>query len=172
MNFFYTPHDIAVFLMVSNFAQGRERIVLHDIWKNKNTFIPAEFRENETLFRRCVYDELFKIDGTIDDIDELNLLLQDVGVSFCIKNNMTKQDIIESYFKIIKLELYYITERNHQKIKFRRLLNRFNYKRRSAKLMKTIKNTLNALELKTYLRGRVPCDVAKISIDDVIIIRL
>ena len=172
MRCIYTPYDIAIFFTASDFEQRKERSILHNIWKNDNALVPDIYRTDEVLFRRRVYAELSKFDGTPNDLDELNLLMRDMGESFYIKSESMEQDIIESYFKIIKLELKYIPNLNHRKVKLRRLLKRFNYKRRSVKLVTNIKQTLSTLELKTYLKDYVLCDIADISIDDMIMIRL
>jgi len=168
----YTPRDIAVFLTASDFTHREERAVLHSIWKNDNAFISLTLRKNVIQFRREVYAELSKIDITPADIDELNLLMRDTEVSFYTEKESAAQDVIESYFKIIKLELLYIPDLKCRKIKLRRLLKRFNYKRRSVKLVANIRRTLNTLELKTYLRGYVPCDITDVSINDMIMFRL
>jgi len=66
----------------------------------------------------------------------------------------------------------YVPNKDYSKIKLRRLLNVFGYKRRSAQLVDGIHRTLGALKLKTYLRGYTPCDVADIGIDRMVMIRL
>lgn len=172
MKYLYTPYDIAVFLLIANFTKSYERAVLHDIWENNKDSIPAKFRKSEVLFRRCVSFELSKFDGALDDIDELNLLMRDTEQSFYIDGTINEQGIIESYFKIIKLELTYVAGRDYRKIKLRRLLKQFGYKRRSAQLVAGIQRTLNALALKTYLRDYIPCDIAEIDIDEMVMIRL
>jgi len=171
MNLLYTPHDIAVFLIFSNFTQSDERFVLNDIWKNENALIEYKYRQNEVLLRRHVYTELSKLDGTLN-LDELKILLQGMDVELSIESETYEQCIIESYFKVIKLELKYVYGLKQFKIKLRNLLKDFGYKRRSAKLVKSIKNTLRVLGLKTYSKKRVLCDIANINIDDMIMIRL
>lgn len=121
---------------------------------------------------RTEWDEQEQYDGSLDDLDELNLLMRDTEHSLCIDGTINKQGIIESYFKIIKLEFMYVPKKDYSKIKLRRLLKMFGYKRRSAQLVDSIKRTLGALKLKTYLRGYVPCDIAEIGIDDMVMIRL
>jgi len=168
----YTPHDIAVFFLISNFTQRDERMVLNAIWKNENALLSDAYRKDETRFRRVVYAELSKFDSTPEELDELKLLMRDIEVSPLFENEQMMQDIIASYFKIIKLELKYTREVKYRKTKLRTLLRRFHYKRRSVKLAKEIKQILRTLKLKTYLRDYVPCDIAKVSVDDVIIFRL
>ena len=172
MKYLYTPYDIAVFFLVSDFKQSHERVVLHDIWENGKDSIAAKYRKDEVLFRRRAYFELSKFDGSLDDLDELNILMHDTDHSLCIDGTIDEQGIIESYFKIVKLGLTYIPNKDYSKIKLRRLLKGFGYKRRSAQLVGGIRRTLDALKLKTYLRDYIPCDISEIGMDDMVMIRL
>jgi hypothetical protein len=97
--------------------------------------------------------------------------MRDTGHMFCVDGVLNEQCIIEEYFKIIKLELAYGKGKDYRKIKLRRLLKVFGYKRRSVQLVDNIRRVLGALKLKTYLRDYVPCDIAKIGIDDMVMIR-
>ena len=172
MKYLYTPYDIAVFFFVSDFPQSYERTVLHEIWEGNKGLIPAKYRIDETMFRRHIFFELSKFDGSLDDLDELNLLLRDTERSLLIDGTINEQGVIESYFKIIKLRLTYVSGRSYCKIKLRTLLRSFGYKRRSPQLVVGIQRTLRALELKTYLRDYVECNIAEIGIDDMVMIRL
>ena len=172
MKLYYTPYDIAVFLIATNFTRSDERAVLKDIWKNNSIPIPDIYQHDEITFRKKVNFEIAKFDGVLGDIDELNILLKDTEHSLSVENTIDERSIIESYFKIIKLELTYIYNKDCRKIKLRRLLKAFGYKRRSPQLVANVQRALNALGLKTYLKGYVPCDIAKINIDDMVIIRL
>ena len=60
----------------------------------------------------------------------------------------------------------------YRKVKLRKLLRDFGYKRRSEKLTSRIQQAIDKLELKIYLRGYVPCSIDAISLEDVIVIRL
>ena len=172
MKYLFTPYDIAVFFLASDFTQSYERTVLRCIWENNKGALPAKYRKDEALFRRHIFFELSIFDGSLDDLDELNLLMRDTDNAFHIDGTINEQGVIESYFKIIKLELMYVPDKDYSKIKLRRLLKVFGYKRRSAQLADSIRRTLGALKLKTYLHGYVPCDIAEIGIDDMVMIRL
>ena len=172
MKYLYTPYDIAVFFVVSDFTQSHERTVLREIWENDKGSIPAIYRSDEALFRRHTYFEFSKFDGSLDDLDELNLLLLDTDSSLCFDDTINEQGIIESYFKIIKLSLTYVPGRSYYKIKLRTLLKWFGYKKRSLQIVNGIRRTLISLGLKTYLRDYMPCDIAEIGIGDMVMIRL
>jgi len=171
MNLLYTPRDIAAFLNFSNFTQSDERLVLNDIWED-NALIQSEYRKNKALFKRHVYAELSKYGGGFD-IGELKMLSQGTELEFSVENETYEQAVILRNLKTIKLGLNYTDIYIHQfEIKFRNLLKAFGYKRRSAKLVENIKTTLSALELKTYSKENLLCDIANINLDDIIMIRL
>jgi len=172
MKYLYTPQDIAVFALVSDFTQSDERYIIRDIWENDKRSISAKYRQDFNLFQRHIQLELSKIDGALSDIDELNILMRDTEHTFCIDGSINEYGIIESCFKIIKLELTYVEGKDYRKIKLRRLLKKFGYKRRSSQLIEHIQRTLTALGLKTFLKGHVPCNIEEINIDDMVMIRL
>ena len=104
-------------------------------------------------------------------MDELNLLMQDMD--HCnIDGSVNEQGVIESFFKIIKLQLTYTPDKAYRKIKLRTLVGRFGYKRRSVNLIVYIDEALEFLGLVTYLRGYVTCNITEIKLDDTVIIRL
>lgn len=172
MKYLYTPQDIAAFAILSDFKQSDERRIIRKIWEKDRLSIQLKYRQDFLLFQRHINLELFKYEGDLSDIDELNILLSDTEHAFSVNGTINEQDLIERYFKIIKLELTYIEGKGYRKIKLRRLLKQFGYKRRSTQLLERMERTLTALELRTYLRGFATCDIAKISIDDTIMIRL
>ncbi|MCL2120893.1 MAG: hypothetical protein FWH28_01410 [Clostridiales bacterium] len=172
MKYLYTPYDIAVYFIVSDFNQSYERVVLNSIWENEANLLQAKYRTDKILFKRDVYYELSKFDGSLDGIDELNLLMSDTDHALSLDGTINEQGIIESYFKIMKLELTYVPNREYRKIKLRTLLKCFGYKRRSPQLVENIQRSLETLRLETYLKGYVPCNIAEIDIDDIVMIRL
>ena len=172
MKYLYTPYDIAVFFVVSDFTRSYEQAVLRNLWENDTSSLPAKYRKDKTLFRRHINFELSKFDGSLDDLDELNILMSDTESPFSLDGGINEQDIIESYFKIVKLELSYVPNRDYSKIKLRTLLKAFGYKRRSSQLVANIQRTLKTLQLKTYLKGYERCNIAEISIDAMVMIRL
>ena len=166
----YSPYDVAVFLLACDLTHADELVTIHSIWAGNS--IPIQYRQDEILFKRHIYWELSKFDGLMSDIEALNILLKDTEHALDMNGTVNEQGIIERYFKVIKLELTYAEGREFCKIKLRRLLKKFGYKRRSAQLVATIKSTLQTLELKTYVKGYVLCDIAEIGIDEMIMIRL
>jgi len=170
MNYTYTPNDIAKFLRIANLPLSIENKVLNDLWTEQK-HIPKEYRLDNAAFRRKVRLEMAAYDLN-DDEDELDLIMRDVDPDYVLLNPTYAQDFILQYFKIIRLELVYIEGRSYCKIKLRRLLKYFGYKRRSQALVQSINHALTLLSLTTYSKGYISCDIASIDIDDMIMIRL
>jgi hypothetical protein len=171
VKYFYTPSDLAVYFLISDFAVSDERQIINFLWERQQSAILPEYRTSIRFFRNSVYNKISEYDCTLDEIDELNLLMQDMDYSFT-DEDFIEQGIIESFFKIIRLQLTYTPNKEYRKIKLRTLIGRFGYKRRSAILIDYIDEALKTLGLVTYLRGYVPCNIAEIKLDDTVIIRL
>lgn len=171
MKYLYTPIDLAVYLLISNFPVSQEKKILNSFLEQQNLAILTEHRTSKKRFKNTIYNALSKYDCTHDELDELNLLMQDTD--HCnIDDSVNEQGIIESFFKIIKLQLTFTPDKEYRKIKLRTLFGRFGYKRRSEKLIIYIDEALKSLGLVTYLSGYVPCNIVKIKLDDTIMIRL
>ena len=168
----YSIHDIALFLLYSDFRHSVELAVIRDLWESQKPCIPEEYRDNKLLFRRHIDSEQAKLDGHGKDLQELIILLKDTEYAIDTDETIHEEENIESFFRIVKLSLIYGEGKDYRKIKLRKLLKHFGYKRRSAQLVEYVRRTLDALNLKTYLRGNVPCDISEVRIDDMVMIRL
>ncbi|MGC7872102.1 hypothetical protein ACPUYX_11305 [Desulfosporosinus sp. SYSU MS00001] len=171
MKYLYTSIDLAVYFLISDFPVSEEKRILQSLWEQRNSVLLPKYRTNKKFFRDSIYKDLSEYDCTLHELDELNILMQDIDYS---SNNeeLNEQGIIESFFKIIKLELTYTPNKAYRKIKLRTLIARFGYKRRSANLIGYIDEALKSLGLAIFLRGHVPCSIEEINLDDTIIIRL
>ena len=171
MRYVYTPNDIAVFLLKANFTMRDEQKVLRKLWEEK-THISTRYRQDELKFRQAVRLELASYALDKKDFDELDLIMRDVDSKYTVLTSTQEHDYIFRYFKIIRLELLFITEKDYCKIKLRRLLKHFGYKRRTQTLVQDIQDTMKKLSLISYLRGYVPCKIEEIGLDDMVMIRL
>lgn len=112
------------------------------------------------------------MDGLLDCVDEINLILVEMGSKYRVSESEFEQDVIESYFKVIKLRLTYTPGKADCRIKLRTLIGSFGYKRRTAALVDRINRTVNLLGLETFLFARVECDISEVTLDRFIIFRL
>ena len=149
--YWITPDDVAVYLFLENTSHQRENEILWDLFENHKAHIPTEYGSTYLQFKQSVMNLL--------NIYELDAVSYD------------EADCFDAYFKLIWLQLRY-SGIAYRKVKLRKLLRDFGYKRRSEKLTSRIQQAIDKLELKTYLRGYVPCSIDAISLEDVIVIRL
>ena len=170
MNYIYTSNDIAVFLLKANFTLKYEQTILNHLWKEQN-HIDHKYSQNKLLFLREIRFEMASYTFE-NDFDELDLIMRDIDPDYVTLNMEREHDFIMQFFKVIRLELFYIQDKDYYKIKLRRLLKRFGYKRRSKSLIQHITQTLTVLSLTPYLRGYTSCDIAMIDIDAMVMIRL
>ena len=86
----------------------------------------------------------------------------DIALFFDYANfTLSDENCIEAYFRLVKLKLYYIEGCDYIRLKFKTLLKSCGYKRRTEKL-----------KLECSLKCRKKCNIRKIDLDDMIIIRL
>jgi len=116
--------------------------------------------------------EINKLDGNIDCVDEINYILRELGSKYLLSNQEFEQDVIASYFNVIKLQLLLTPGKKYCRIKLRTIIRSFGYKRRTASLVEYMNKTISALGLKTYMRGGEHCNIRDVSLDQVIIVRL
>lgn len=172
MKYLYTPQNIAVFFLKGDFTLSDERAVIIEIWEEDKAFLPAKYRKDFLLFEQHIYIQLSKLDSDLSDLNELNILMHDTSSPTFLDGSIDEEWYIENYFKIIRLFLTHVQDVSYRKIKLRTLLRDFGYKRRSAQLIECIRRTLVKLELKTYLRDYIPCNISEIDIDDMVMIRI
>jgi len=172
VKYLYTPFDVAVYIKTENLTIKEEYIILESLWKRRNGLLGAQYNKEKKQFLNLFKHELHKLDGILDCADEINLILQEMGSKYRVGELEFEQDVIESYFKVIKLRLTFTPGKDYCRIKLRTLIGSFGYKRRTAALVEYINRTINSLGLKTFLRGWEQCDIGEVSLDKVIIIRL
>ena len=142
--YWITPDDVAVYLFLENTSHQRENKILWDLFENHKAHIPTEYGSTYLQFKQSVMNllNIYELDAV--SYDEAALILMELRYSGIA----------------------------YRKVKLRKLLRDFGYKRRSEKLTSRIQQAIDKLELKTYLRGYVPCSIDAISLEDVIVIRL
>ena len=164
----YTPDDVALLLVSSDLRRSQEEIVIKSIFQNLNSDISAMHRNSYDKFRKLVRDKCIYYETSEEELDDIHLIMKEAG---CSMKEEQPDDLIERYFRLIKLQLMY-TDIGFKRLKLRTIINDFNYKRRSEQLTDSIKHTLNMLKLKIYLKDYVPCDISEIKLDQMIMIRL
>ena len=166
----FTPRDIAVYLLFDDTPYRRRKYVVEDLFKNHNSSIEYSYRTNFSNFVSAVHDLMIRMESDTETLNEVSVILSEINEHKTCKS-IYQHDYFGSYFKLIKLQLMY-SEISYRKIKLKNLIKNFGYKRRSAALINNINRTLNALDLIPYLKDHKTCDLHKIKLDDMIMIRL
>ena len=119
MKYLYTPFDVAVYLRTENLTISEEQNMLDTLWEKKDLEIWSIYRYDKQSFKKKVHHELHMMDGYLDDMDALNLIFREMGSKFSLGETDYEQGVIESYFKIIKVEMYNnkIVQDNIKKLK-------------------------------------------------------
>lgn len=164
-----TPQDAAVYLFLENASHKRENEVLWDLFENQNQMIVLDYRKSYLQFKQSVMNllNIYALDDASYNEAELILMETEHGNLYSDE----EADCFGAYFKLIWLQLMY-SGISYRKMELRNLLRDFGYKRRTAQLVNSINNALNALRLKTYRRDYEKCDICNAGLDDMIIIRL
>ena len=163
----FTPQDIAMYLLVADLPRFRENEIINDLFQEHNYDIVYDYRNDLLKLRRHIHDKMILLEMNDEEYEEDQLIMRE----FQIEKSESEPDYFGAYFKYIKLKLLYSGNVYHR-IKLRTLLKNFGYKRRSTALMERINRTMQALHLQAYLKQHEPCDLAEISIDQMVIIRL
>ncbi len=166
----YTPFDIALFFASANLTISEEQSILVSLWQHNNV-IDFEYCKGKKQFRKSVFRELDNLIG-VENVFEIDLIFKDMGSKFSLLEFNSEQDAISSFFKVIKLNLTHAPGKNHCRIKLRNLIKNFGYKKRSAALIDNINSTISSLDLTVCLRGRKPCNINTVPLDNIIVIRL
>lgn len=172
-SYLYKPKDLAWLFENSNFYLKYENEVLDDIYNKRSYLLPEEYKYNRNKFEKDIYDIIYKNDKDISlEIGKVNSDLDDIGSSFCVKYDEEDEDSVECFFYRTFLKLFYDPNCKLKKIKLRSLLEKFNYKKRTSKIVEKINNLLKELGMEIYVKNRQKFDISSINLDDSIIIKL
>lgn len=172
MKYLCTAFDVAVYIKIANFPIKQEYAILDSMWDRREGLIAAKYKIEKKQFINLIRHEMNKLDGSLDCVDEINYILREMGSKYLLCDQEFEQDVIASYFKVIKLQLILTPGKKYCRIKLRTIIRSFGYKKRTASLIEYMNRTINALGLKLYVRGREHCNIGDVSLDKVIIIRL
>ena len=97
--------------------------------------------------------------------------MKDYGLINNSKTDDTEHTFSHLIFKELRIRILYINQKGFSKMKLRTLLSELGYKRRSSSVIGYIYDCLLFYHIETTLKGNVPCSVAEIDIDDIVIFR-
>lgn len=172
--YLYTSQDIALFLDYSDFKLLDEKIIKEDLWERRSKVLDPRHRGDKYKFIKEVskYREICDAEEYKNELVVINRIFKEIGSNYEITKFEYDPNYIEAFFRFIKLRLTYTEGCSFVRLKLRTLLRNFGYKRRSEILVKDINRSMKSLDLQCYLKDYQVCDIAKVRLDDIIIIRL
>jgi hypothetical protein len=134
----------------------------------------AEHQGDKKKFIKDVMDEVnYLFHG--EDIDaEANAVNRDliaIGADE-LEYDAENFDHISKMFIEMRLKMLFIGNQDYIRMKFRTLLDRYGYKRRTAALLTYIHKCLYFYHIETYLRDNTPCKIEDVKLDDMITFRV
>lgn len=153
-------YDIAVFLSIADLSYLQERKLIKTLHE---ALSPTE---SLSKFMIEVDEQLEQLDDQVmNEMIEIESTRNGKIISGRFNQDMAH------YLKVIKLRIQY-TETDYVKIKFRTLLKKLGYKRRSDKLVMELHEMFESLDLVLYKKGGILSEIFEFSLDEFITIRL
>lgn len=170
----YSALDIAY--IINSFDMGAKEAAdfMERLWMEEMCFLHSSFRYDKHKFVTSIYHWSDYLTDKAELDTELAAISKSMEQSGLLKN--TEHIIPEDFhtdlvFKMIRLKILYLNSSGCVKMKFRTLMNKFGYKRRSPDFLQHIRDCLMFYHLRVYLRDNVPCDIYTVSPLDTIIFR-
>lgn len=147
---------------------------LSDVWEYEKAFLYLGHRFNKKQFMFDVMDEVnYWQNKTIFDKEMIavNCDFQSIGSNRQYTAEGVYNDL-RSYFMELRLRMIFLDNQDYVRMKLRTLLHAHGYKRRTSDLMAYLKQCMYFYHIETYVRGGEPCDIEKITLDDMITFRV
>lgn len=171
---FYSAIDIALILSDMNLGCREESKILDLIWENDAKLLSKPYRENKRKFILDTYHWMHYIfdKKAIDteltaihmDFEHTNKILQ-------INQLSSELSDFDLFFKSTRIKILYGGS-NYVRIKFRTLLNKYGYKRRSPLIIQYIRSCMDFYKLEVNRRGGIPCSIDNVRLDEMLIFRI
>lgn len=171
---FYQPQDIA-WIIRSWSLDIQERFRFIDfIWKYEREYLSSKCQCNKRKFIQEIQNWMDYLNNQIDykmEISKIKLDFVCIGSTLELANDNYFREA-DMFFKTLRLRILYFENRGYVTMKFRTVLRKYGYKRRSGKILMYFKRCLVFYHIQTYLCNNVECDIEEIDLDDRIIFRV
>ena len=168
-----TPLDIANYIILGDMKLSQQNEVITTMFNEYRADLSDSSCQDLKTFTRTVMGYLTKYELSDDELNAASLILGEAAsrneLDLDDENNMC--DAFAEYFKIIKLQIIF-SPKQSKYLKLRTILREFGYQRRTPNLIKNISDTLEALNIETYLKGYEQCRFCDIELDETVILRL
>lgn len=156
-----TALDIAKFYYDRDIAISRIAEISNDIWNKRNKYLwnyrtktkKQFFNEINSMLNKLLFKNKLEVQSIIQTQKELNLEIPDYNLY-----NLN-EDKIKLFLKQIKLRLDYEKDTNYILIKFKTLILKSGYKRKSTKLLKSLIKYLELFNLYISLNHKEICKI-------------
>ena len=171
----YTALDLADLLRLRDLGFKEEAALLDKIWAEEQAFLSPDLKKSKRNFLLDVaYWSLYLREKPYID-QEFPVIQRDAAdCGACLNQEAFLSDFsdLDLYFKEVRFRLRFFSDCGYVRIKLRTLLKQYGYRRRSAKLLEHLEQCMVFYHLQPYLRGRIPCKLSEIPVDEMIIFRL
>lgn len=173
-SYLYTPYELALIIQYHQMTCDQYIELLQNIHRYDNIYVQPEYRSNQKKFILAVMDKLNYISDPetyLSEQSDVEKDMKDYGLINNSKTDDTEHTFSHLIFKELRIRILYINQKGFSKMKLRTLLSELGYKRRSSSVIGYIYDCLLFYHIETTLKGNVPCSVAEIDIDDIVIFR-
>lgn len=173
-SYLYTPYELALIIQYHQMTCDQYIGLLQNIHRYDNIYVQPEYRSNQKKFILAVMDKLNYISDPetyLSEQSDVEKDMKDYGLINNSKTDDTEHTFSHLIFKELRIRILYINQKGFSKMKLRTLLSELGYKRRSSSVIGYIYDCLLFYHIETTLKGNVPCSVAEIDIDDIVIFR-
>lgn len=167
----FTALDVACIIDNFEMTVKTSAELIRRIWHEDNNFIAQDYKNN---YRKWILDVRYWADYFYDKVTfdkEFPAIQKECGGLLSDKNFVADDFNLDLFFKTLRIKILYIGEKNYSRIKLRTLLSAYGYKRRSKEFIAFVKMCLAFYHIQTSFHGKI-CDVAEMSLDDMITLRV
>lgn len=171
----YGDIDLAYIILALDMDVQAAGAFIKEFWTGDRMFLHPFYRDN---LRKLILDVYYWRDylcnkSTIDK--ELPQVAADFN--FCGKKlneglySLPEMNL-DLFFKTKRAQILYAGGQDFVRMKLRTLLSTYGYQRRSAAFIEYVRKSLTFYHMQMYLRGNEECDIADISLDSMITLRV
>ncbi|WP_019227235.1 hypothetical protein [Sedimentibacter sp. B4] len=157
MSYLYTAFDIAMLIIHENLKIKEEECILTMIWEMRYALLEPQLRTDKKNFFKKIRNVIYQIENLYD-------------CNSYVKEN--KINTFESFFRVVKLKLYYTHNTDYFNIKYKILLQKLGYKEKTQELIKNINGFVEYIGLKMNTRGSKKCNLNTLNLDKTIVFKL
>lgn len=172
---YYTAKDIALIIRPYQFSVKMLSLVLKSIWEGEQRFLSPELKGRKKDFFLAVYYQLDYWEHEQEIQSEAKGIQQDaedLGLGLTQDDLLDDGITLDLFFKALRLRLLYLSPRFYARIKYKTLLSKYGYKRRTQRFITYVKERLDFYGIQAYSSGGVVKELKDIPVDSYITFRM